>query len=251
MDLCYKVSENNLTIRQVLKEKFDISSRLYLKLKRENHIFINSHPISYDSILKINDIVEVDLNFEEDNSNILPTKMPLDILYEDKYMLIINKPPFIAVHPSITHFSDSLSNGVKDYFNSISLHRKIRIVNRLDKDTSGIVIFAKNEYIQECLISQMKDNTFRKEYVGILDGYLSKKAGTIKAPIARKEGSIIERCIDEKGQESITHYEVISEKDNISVVRFILETGRTHQIRVHSKHIGHPLLRRYSLWYIF
>lgn len=172
MDLCYKVIEDNLTIKQVLKEKFDISSRLYLKLKRENHIFLNSSPISYDSILKINDLVEVDLNFEEDNSNIVPNKMPLDILYEDKYILIVNKSQFVPVHPSIIHFSDSLSNGVKYYFDTISLHRKIRIVNRLDKDTSGIVIFAKNEYIQECLISQMKENVFKKEYIGILERIL-------------------------------------------------------------------------------
>ncbi len=248
MDLYYKVIEDNLTIKQVLREKFNISSRLYLKSKRGNHIFLNGSPISYDSILKINDIVEIDLNFEEDNSNIVPTKMSLDILYEDKYILIINKSPFVAVHPSITHFSDSLSNGVKYYFDSISLHRKIRIVNRLDKDTSGIVIFAKNEYIQEALISQMKENIFKKEYIGILDGYLSEKSGIISAPIARREGSIIERCVSMDGQEAKTHYEVISEKDNFSIVHFILETGRTHQIRVHSKYIGNPLLRRYSLW---
>ena len=122
------------------------------------------------------------------------------------------------------------------------LKRKIRIVNRLDRDTSGIVIFAKNEYIQECLISQMKDNIFLKEYIGILIGILDKKNGIIDAPIARKQGSIIERCIDENGQNAITHYTVDKELKDLSVVHFILKTGRTHQIRVHSLHIGHPLL---------
>lgn len=95
--------------------------------------------------------------------------MDLDIIYEDKYLLVINKPANIAVHPSLRHFEDSLSNGVKYYFDSIGLHRKIRIVTRLDKDTSGIVIFAKNEYIQESLTRQMKSNLFIKEYIGILD----------------------------------------------------------------------------------
>ncbi len=243
MDLYYRVSDNKYSsIKQLLKEKYCISSRLYLKLKREKHIYLNSVPISYDSILKINDTVEIDLEFDEDNSNIVSTKMPLNILYEDKYMLIINKEPFIPVHPSILHYDNSLSNGVKCYYDNVSLHKKIRIVNRLDKDTSGIVIFAKNEYIQECMILQMKNNLFKKEYVGILEGNLKEKFGIIDAPISRKEGSIIERCISENGQRAITHFEVIEEINNLSVVHFALETGRTHQIRVHSSYIGHPLL---------
>lgn len=243
MDLNYKVNNAKyINIKQVLKEKFSISSRLYLKLRREKHIFLNYSPISYESDVRLGDLIEVDLNFDEDSENIVAVKMPLDILYEDNYLLIINKSPFIAVHPSIRHFSDSLSNGVQYYFNSISLHRKIRIVNRLDKDTSGIVIFAKNEYIQEELISQMKTNDFKKEYIGVLNGILDKKSGIINAPIARKSGSIIERCIDKNGQEATTHYDVIKENNNLSVVHFILETGRTHQIRIHSSYIGHPLL---------
>lgn len=117
----------------------------------------------------INDIIEVDLNFIEDNSNIVPSKMDLDIIYEDEYILAINKPSGIAIHPSLRHFENSLSNGVKYYFDSINLHRKIRIVNRLDKNTSGVVIFAKNEYIQEILSLQMRNNIFEKEYIGILE----------------------------------------------------------------------------------
>lgn len=122
------------------------------------------------------------------------------------------------------------------------LHRKIRPINRLDRDTTGIVIFAKNEYIQECLVKQMKQGIFYKEYLAILEGLLDKTSGIIDAPIARKDGSIIERCIDKNGAKAITHYEVISSKDNLSLVKFVLETGRTHQIRVHSKYIGHPIL---------
>lgn len=101
--------------------------------------------------------------------------MDLNIIYEDKYILAINKPANMAVHPSLRHFENSLSNGIKHYFNTINLNRKIRIVNRLDKDTSGIVIFAKNEYIQEALIRQMKDNIFRKEYIGILNRNFRRK----------------------------------------------------------------------------
>ena len=170
MDLKYIVKDNKyINIKQILKEEFNISSRLYLKLKNSVHIFLNGTPTPYDKKVNINDIIEIDLNFEEDNSNIVSTKMDLNLLYEDNYMLIINKPAGIAIHPSIRHFDTSLSNGIKNYFDSINLHRKIRIVNRLDKDTSGIVIFAKNEYIQECLISQMKNNIFKKEYLAILE----------------------------------------------------------------------------------
>ena len=122
-----------------------------------------------DNGVNIGDVISVSLGFNEDNSNIVPTKMDLSIIYEDKYILVIDKPAGIPVHPSMDHFEDSLSNGVRYYFDLNNLHRKIRIVNRLDKDTSGIVIFAKCEYVQEQLITQMQKKLFTKEYIGILD----------------------------------------------------------------------------------
>lgn len=124
------------------------------------------------------------------------------------------------------------------------LKKKIRPVNRLDLNTSGVIVFAKCEYIQESLSKQMIDNTFKKEYLCIVEGIFDKKSGTINLPIDRKEGSIIERCISKNGQHSITHYEVLKEykEKNYSLVKCILETGRTHQIRVHMSAISHPLL---------
>lgn len=243
MELSYLVKDDKYqNINQVLKNKFEISTRLMIKLIKKHKIFLNNEVVDTRSIIKINDEIRVLLDIEENNSNIIPTKMDLEIIYEDDGLLIINKSPGIAVHPSIAHYSDSLSNGVRYYFDKMGLKKKIRPVNRLDKDTSGLVVFAKNEYIQECLIKQMQQNTFNKEYLCVVSGIMQIKSGTINEPIKRKSNSIIERCISYDGQPSITHYEVIKEFENYSLVKCILETGRTHQIRVHMAHIGHPLL---------
>ena len=248
MKLVYTVQENHKyeNVLEVLKCEFMLSDRLIRKLKLSHFILLNDDVVLPSHLLHIGDVIKIKIRFDEDNSNIVPTKMNLEIIYEDDAYIIVNKPSGIPVHPSMDHYTDSLSNGIRYYFDEKGLKRKIRPVNRIDKDTSGIVIFAKNEYIQECLIRQMKSHTFQKEYIAICDGIFEEKKGSISAPIARKEGSIIERCIDSNGDSAITHYEVIDEavihSISYSVVKCFLETGRTHQIRVHMKHIGHPLL---------
>lgn len=246
MVLKYVVDKQFDNVLEILKSKLFISERLLAKLKRNKKILLNNIPSSVKSPVKIGDLIEVYIDFEEDNSNIVPNNMPLNIIYEDDCFLIVDKPFNCAVHPSCYHYSDSLSNGVRSYFDSIGLKKKIRPVNRLDKDTSGLVVFSKNEYIQECLIRQMKDNTFKKDYTAIVEGILPEKNGTLDFPISRKSGSIIERCVCESGATSVTHYDVLKEFEidgkTFSYVHCRLETGRTHQIRVHFSHISHPLL---------
>ena len=242
MILKYIVTKNNETINQILKSKLHISSRLLYKLINKKVIYLNNQICDTRNTANKGDLLSVDLSYDEDNSNIVPTKMDLNIIFEDDAILALNKPAGISTHPSILHFENSLSNGVKYYFDCIGLHKKIRPVNRLDLNTSGLIIFAKNEYIQECLIKQMENNSFKKEYHAIIIGHLENKKGTIDKPIARKQNSIIERCIDENGKKAVTHYEVVKEFDNCSLVKCTLETGRTHQIRVHFASIGHPLL---------
>ena len=237
-----KKDEHFDNLKEVLKEKFEISDRLLLKLKRNNLIFLNNVIANVKAPVNSNDVVEISLDYSEDNTNVVPTKMALKIVFEDDFLLVLNKPAGYPIHPSMLHFEDSISNGVKYYFDSINLHKKIRPVNRLDKDTSGLVIFAKNEYVQECLIRQMKNNQFTKEYIAICEGTLPNESGTIDAPIARKKDSIIERCVDKSGDNAITHYDVIKTNEALSVVHLVLETGRTHQIRVHMAHIGTPIL---------
>lgn len=242
MKLAYVNSNKYSNVKEVLKARFSMSDRLLLKLKKLDKIYLNGNVTSANHSVLENDLIECYLDYEEDNSNIVPTEMSLNIIYEDEAYIVVNKPAGIPVHPSMDHYTDSLSNGIAFYFNQIGLKKKIRPVNRLDKDTSGIVIFAKNEYIQECLVRQMKSKEFIKRYIAVVNGNLDNLEGTINAPIARKEGSIIERCVSETGDIAITHYKVLKRKTDFDIVECILETGRTHQIRVHFAYLGHSLL---------
>lgn len=237
MEIIYNV-RNELNIKEVLRKSLSMSSRLITKIKY-NHLYLNGSHCSVNSTVQTGDIVCVDFNYNEDNSNIVSNpQIKLDILYEDELYIIINKPSNMPIHPSMEHYTDSLSNGVKTYFDSIHLHKKIRPVNRLDKDTSGIVVFAKNEYAQENF------KPICKEYIAIINGIFSGN-GIIDLPIGRKNGSIIERCIDyENGNSAITEYEVIKNisEYNLSIVKCTLMTGRTHQIRVHLANKLSPIL---------
>ena len=236
------VNENNKKINQILQENFEFSNRLFSKLLRNKRVKVDDKITDTRKIAKIGEKITIDLDYEEENSNIISKKMKLDIVYEDEGLLVINKPAGIAVHPSILHYEDSLASGVKYYFEQNGIYKKIRPVNRLDLNTSGLIVFAKNEYIQENLIRQMERNTFTKEYLAIVQGNLENEKGVIELPIARKEESIIERCVSENGKKAITEYEVVKKLNGYSLIKCRLLTGRTHQIRVHMAYIGHPLL---------
>ena len=244
--LSYEVkSDKYSTVRELLKNEFMISNRLLVKLKKESRIFVNNKNQYVDYKLSIGDLVKIDMDFEEESDNIVPnSKIIINIVYEDDYLIILNKDSNTPIHPSHNHYTDSLSNGLKAYYVKNGIKKKIRPVTRLDKDTSGLVVFAKSEYIQECLIKQMKDNSFKKKYIAILTGKLDKEFGIIEANIARKNDSIIEREVSTLGDYAKSEYKVIKydEKNNITYVEFTLHTGRTHQIRVHSRFIGHPIL---------
>lgn len=246
MQIKYIIKEDDKnkynTINSILINELDFSNRLLSKLIKQKLVLVNNKIFDTRNSFNVGDVITINFDFEEDNSNIVPIKMDLDILYEDEWFLVLNKPPRIAIHPSILHFEDSLSNGVKYYFDQIKLKKKIRPVNRLDSNTSGLVIFAKCEYVQECLSKQMQKGIFKKEYLCLVLGKLNNLKSTIDLPISRKENSIIERCVNSNGQKSITHYEVLKEYKDFSLIKCKLETGRTHQIRVHFSYIGHPLL---------
>ncbi len=228
-------------IYQLLKGPMKLSSRLITRLKAEKGIFLNGSPARTIDLVHTGDRVSVVIDFNEE-SYIQPENIPLSIVFEDDSFLAVDKGSNMAVHPSIGHQTGTLAQAVLWYYKEKGLTIKVRPINRLDRDTSGLILFAKNAFIQDQLIRQMKENRMYKAYLGIVHGCFDPPAGTIRLPIARKAESIIERIIDPSGEDSITHYKTLECHPDISLVQFVLETGRTHQIRVHAKAMGHPLL---------
>ena len=243
MLLKYIVGDNK-NLRSILKDELNISSRLFNKIKNK-YVFVNGEHAIYYRDLNVNDVVEVDFSYDDNYNNIVSNPyIKVEIVYEDEWLLIVNKGANLPVHPSLNHYDISLSNGIRAYFDKIGLNKTVRLVNRIDKDTTGLVVIAKCEYIQECLIKQMNDDSFIKEYIAIARG-LVDSSGVIDFPIARKDSSIIERCVDlVRGENAITNYMRLNYNPelDISLVKCRLITGRTHQIRVHFAYIGHPLL---------
>ena len=203
---------------------------------------LNSVPVHVNVKVSEGDILEALIEFDEQNEDIIPEKMDLDIIYEDDCIIAVNKPPGMVVHPSASHFTGTVANGLMYYLLSKGKRTLIRPVSRLDRDTSGVIVFALNPYIQNALVYQMRKNTYRKEYLGIVHGTFPSSHGTIDLPIERLPGSIMLRRVSDDGAPSVTHYEVIEQFDDCAFLKFRLVTGRTHQIRVHCQAAGHPLL---------
>jgi len=221
------------------------SAHILTQLKKiPSNIQINSICAYSNYMLHIDDILTVILK-EDGNSNIVSSSIPLNILYEDEDILVINKSSHIPVHPSQGHFDDTLANAVAFYLRNKHQDCPFRCINRLDRDTSGVILIAKNSLSAAILSQQMINRTIHRTYLALAYGH-TLDSGTINAPIGRVKGCTIERCIDYlQGESAITHYSKIRQYDSFSLICLRLETGRTHQIRVHMKHIGHPLLGDY------
>ena len=239
-----KVEEkyDGIVIREFLKEELELSSRLIRRAAIEKRIFVNKEAVRMRKVLHTGDIVEVKLERVE-SQNIIPEKMELNIVYEDEDILVLNKPPYTVVHPTRGYPTGTLANGVLYYFNETNQNCIVRLVSRLDMDTSGLIIIAKNQYAHMALSKEMQLNHLEKRYLAVVHGHLQKEEGTIDLPIFKPEDeeSIFKRIIDERGQRSITHYKVVKKFKDATLVECLFETGRTHQIRVHLSHIGHPI----------
>lgn len=243
MRIDFEVNEqyDGKKVLHVLKGQMKLSSRLIKKLKKHDGIFLNDRLTRTIDTIHNGDTVSVVIEYNEE-IHFQPEEADISIIYEDQYFLAVNKNAGIPVHPTARHNTGTLAQMVLSHFIKQGLSIKTRPINRLDKDTSGVVLFAKNAHMQDRIISQMKENSVLKVYVGIVHGVFEPFEGVINLPIARKDTSIIERVVDPSGASAVTRYKTLEVHNGLSLVQFILETGRTHQIRVHTRAMGHPLL---------
>jgi 23S rRNA pseudouridine1911/1915/1917 synthase len=231
-----------LLIRDFLKEK-SVSKTALTDIKfNGGRIVVNGVEATVRYALKQGDLLEVYYPPEKQSEGIFEENIPLSILYEDPYVLVIDKPARMNTIPSREHPTGSVANALVGYYQSINLQSTAHIVTRLDRDTSGIVLIAKHRHVHHLFSKQQKSGGVHRTYEAFVHGVLPTEEGTITAPIGRKKDSIIEREVTDDGQYACTHYFVKQIYPLFTHTQLQLETGRTHQIRVHMKHIGHPLL---------
>ena len=239
-------ASTGLRIEQYLRRRgYSYQNLARLKKMRES-ILLNGAWTYMRTAVKDDDILTVHIQEPESSPNIPPLKLPLDIVYEDEDIVVVNKPAGMPVHPSLNNYENSLANGLMYYYQEQGKPFIFRCTNRLDRDTSGLTVVAKHMVSSSILSSMGMRHEITREYLAIVRGALNPSEGTIDAPIGRTGSSLIERKIDfENGERAVTHYRVVEEQNGHSLVSLILETGRTHQIRVHMKYIGHPLVGDY------
>lgn len=238
-----KKNGETLLLKSFLKRKH-ISKRFLSKVKyRGGNLQVNDRDVRVREELQNGDKVSLFLPKEEANDHLAVSHEALDILYEDNHYLIVHKPCGVAAVPSHLYPNHTVANRVKGYVSRKAYdHQTIHIVNRLDKDTSGVMLFAKHSLAHSYLDRLMQDNEVYKEYVAIVHHQMEKDHDCIEEPIARSDDSIIKRCIHVSGKPSKTEYWVLKQYKKGAKVKIQLHTGRTHQIRVHFSHIGHPLM---------
>ena len=234
------------TVGEYLKKK-GYSRQIIIHLKKTEHGILQNGEWAYvRTPLVPGDVLKITLLEESASEHILPVSMEPDIVYEDEDLLVVNKPFDMPVHPSIHNYDNTLANGMAYYFQQKGETFIFRCINRLDRDTTGLLILAKNALSASILSNDMKARKIHRTYQAVVSRIPVPASGTIDAPIARKEDSAIERCVDfEKGEPAVTHYRTLETKENLALVELSLETGRTHQIRVHMQHMGCPLLGDY------
>ena len=234
--LIWQCQEEN-KLKSELLDKMNISVRMLCSIKKEKSVTVNGKYVPMHTMVYGGDIIKIELPHESNEYE--AQQMGIEVLYEDFDLLVVEKPFGMVVHPTRNHLENTMLNALKYYFDENGIKSKVRFVNRLDRDTSGILIVAKNAYAHSVLTKDTSMWEMHKKYIAVVEGKLDE-SGTIRLPIIKSEDGI-RRMVDENGQECVTHYRTIKSNERASFVELELETGRTHQIRVHMSAMGHPI----------
>ena len=239
-----KVENEEKRLDKFLTTKLDESRSTINKMIDNGYVLVNQKKAKSSTSLKENDIITIKEGYQE-KVDITPTKMDLDIVFEDDNVILINKPSNLSVHPGSGNYTNTLVNGLMYYTQSLSdINGEERpgIVHRIDKDTTGLILVAKNNKAHQILADDFKNKRVKREYIALIEGVFPHNKATIDAPIGRNEISRKEMTVtDKNSKKAITHLEVLKRYKNYTLVKLVLETGRTHQIRVHMKYIGYPV----------
>ena len=237
-----KVLENDIRLDQYISNSLDISRSKIQKLIKQEKVKVNGKVEKGSYLVKIDDEIEVDseLDFE---IKVEAKNIPIDIVYEDEYLMIINKKSGMVVHPAPGHYDDTLVNALLYHFNiKETTNIRVGIVHRLDKDTSGLMMVAKTDEMLDTLSNMIKEKQVKRHYLAIVDGVIGPDSGTIDAPIGRDPNFREKMMVtDINSKEAITHFQVLKRFKENTLVECVLETGRTHQIRVHMAYINYPI----------
>lgn len=235
-----------LRVEQFLRRKGYSAQNLSTIKRMPESILVNGVHYYMKQTLKAGDRLLVRIQETESSRNIPPVCAPLSVVYEDEDLIVINKPAGMPIHPSLNNYTNSLANALAWYYQQQGKPFIFRCCNRLDRDTSGLTVVAKHLVSGNILSTMTKKKEARREYLAVVRGHIIPESGTISAPLARKGGTIIERVVDfDRGEPAVTHYHLVREANGHSLVSLQLETGRTHQIRIHLKHLGFPLVGDY------
>ena len=237
----YHIDCDHKSIKEFLL-KMEYSKNCLSFLKQNEGVFLNGDPAKMTEPLQHGDDLRIVFDEHDSNDLVVDTDIPVDIVYEDEDIIVVNKQAGLPVHPSYFNYTHNLANALSYYYHSRNENYINRCITRLDGDTSGLVLLAKNLYSCAILQKRLRQHRIYKEYTAIAEGNFDTDSGIIDEPIARVSSDTMERCVREDGQPSVTEYHVIKQIPGYSLLRIITHTGRTHQIRVHMAYIGHPLI---------